>query len=427
MNRCPTVSVASHRLADGSLTSESLVAACLERIDRRAGATKAWAYLDPDAALEQARLRDTQERRSPIHGVPVGIKDVFDTARMPTAYGAAPFEGHRPALDAAVVGMLRQAGAVILGKTKTTEFATFYPSDAANPVNPAHTPGGSSSGSAAAVADGQVPAALGTQTMGSVIRPAAYCGAVGYKPSFGSLSRAGLALLSETNDTIGLFTRAVADLPMMMAAMLGLEPESCLAEAAGAPGIGLFRGPDADLALPEASEALAVAERAFSSAGAAIREIDCPPVLMRALPAHMTITLFELARSLAAVLHDHADGLSDKLKEMIADGAAISLAQYHEALDVAGRAREAVAHIFGEVDILLTYAAPGEAPEGLGNTGDPIFNRLWSLLGGPCVTLPVMKGPKGLPVGVQLVGPVRQDPVTLAHALWAEQVLADRA
>lgn len=424
MNTIPTASAASRQLIDGSLTAEALVQACLDRIAARDSAVRAWTYLDPDAALKQARQCDRQPRRSLIHGIPVGIKDVFDTADMPTAYGAAPFKGHQPALDSAAVAMLRRAGAVILGKTKTTEFATFHPSDATNPANSDHTPGGSSSGSAAAVADAMVPAATGTQTMGSVIRPAAYCGAVGYKPSFGSIARAGLALLSESNDTIGLFSRTVADLPLLMSALTGVEAAGFKAPGDAAPRIGVLRGPDADLAQPEALDALAEAARAFAAAGGTLREIDCPALLMRAMPAHMTITLFEMARNLAAVGDRHGDGLSSTLTDMMKDGAAIPLQQYFEAQSIAEEARAAVTDLFTDFDILLTFSAPGEAPKGLGNTGDPVFNRLWSLIGGPCVALPVGVGPNGLPVGIQLVGPRRADAQTLSNAAWAERALA---
>ena len=423
----PTVSVASQQLAAGAVTAEGLVTACLERIAVRDASVRAWQHLDPEAALAEARRRDRERRRSAIHGVPIGIKDIFDTADMPTTYGSGPFAGHRPRLDAVAVAMLRRAGAVILGKTKTTEFANLHPSDTTNPFNAAHTPGGSSSGSAAAVAAGMVPAATGTQTMGSVIRPAAFCGTVGFKPSFGSISRAGLALLSETNDTVGLFCRAVDDLPLLMGAICGVEPDAFLTPDAGAPRVGVVRGPEADLAQPETLDALAETERAFAGAGAAVREIECPGILMRAMEAHWTIALFEIARSLAAVRAAHGDGLSERLSDLLDEGAAIPLARYHDSLAVADQARAAVADLLGDHDVILTPAAPGEAPRGLETTGDPVFNRLWTMIGGPCVTLPVIEGPNGLPVGIQLVGRIREDARLLSCAAWAEQVLAARS
>jgi Asp-tRNA(Asn)/Glu-tRNA(Gln) amidotransferase A subunit family amidase len=413
---------AARRIERGELTSEKLVAACLERIAEREAAVKAWAFLDPEQALAQARALDRGPRRGPLHGVPFGVKDVIDTADLPTEYNSPIYKGHRPKADAASVAALRAAGAVLLGKTVTTEFANNNPSHTRNPHNPAHSPGGSSSGSAAAVADAMVPFALGTQTGGSVIRPAAYCGAAGLKPSFGSINRAGLKFVSESLDTIGIFARHAEDLALALEAASGRTAPN-FAAPMGKPRVGLCRTPrwaDADAATQANLEA--AAER-LGKAGARVRPFD----LMGSealFDRHKQIMGFESARALAWEYANHPDKISASLKPRLDDGWKVTRAQYDEMRGIARNCRRGLADAMRDVDFLLTPSAPAEAPAlELGTTGDPVFNRAWTLLGVPCVTLPFGKGPRGLPLGVQLVGAVDADMTLIAWARWAEPAL----
>ena len=411
------------RVAAGATTAESDTRACLDRIAERETAIGAWSYLDPERALAEAKLRDAAHSKGPLHGVAVGIKDIFDTADMPTSYGSPIYAGHRPAADAACVALLRAAGAVALGKTVTTEFAMTYPGKTRNPHNPAHTPGGSSSGSAAAVAAGMVPAALGTQTIGSVIRPAAYCGIVGFKPSYGAINRAGLKYASESADTIGIFVRAVADIPPVLAALTGAPMESYDKVLDRAPRIGLFRGIEWDKASVAARDAFEDAARRLAVAGATLRDIAVDPVLKTAHDRAPVVTGYELARAYAYEWFNRRDQLSAAFARNVADGMAIAFADYNAARDALESARRFIAGGFGDCDFWLTVSATGEAPVGLDSTGDPIFSRLWTLLHVPCLTVPCGKGPAGLPLGVQLVGPPRGAARLLACGRWVEAAL----
>jgi amidase len=407
------------RIAAGEQTAEAATRACLDRIALREAAVQAWAHLDPAQALDQARACD-RAAPGPLGGLPVGIKDIMDTADMPTEYGSPIYAGHRPPADAACVARLRAAGAVILGKTVTTEFATSHPGKTRNPIAPTRTPGGSSSGSAAAVADGMVPAALGTQTMGSVIRPAAYCGIVGFKPSFGLISRAGVKPQAESIDTIGIMARRVDDVTPVAAVLMGRPRDALAATMSRPPRIGLYRGPDWTKVEPPAEAALEEAARRLAQAGAAVAEMPDAPILREALDAHLGIVVYELAGSLAHEWRAHRAQLSPILAGLIEAGQAYSFERYVAAQAVAERARAWIARALADVDAWLTVSAPGEAPEGLDNTGDPVMNRLWSLLHGPVVTLPAGRGPNGLPLGVSLVGRYRDDAALLGTARWAE-------
>jgi Asp-tRNA(Asn)/Glu-tRNA(Gln) amidotransferase A subunit family amidase len=404
-------------------TVEAAVSACLERIAAREAEVEAWAYLDPDRAIAAARARDREASRGPLHGLPVGIKDIMDTGDIPTEHGSPIYRGHRPAADAACVAVLRKAGAVVLGKTVTTEFAAFHPGKTRNPHNLVHTPGGSSSGSAAAVADGMVPVALGTQTMGSVIRPASFCGIVGYKPSFGLINRTGIKSQAEAVDTIGVFARSMDDAALVAAVLMGATPEAFATTIASPPRIALYRGPDWSKAEPAAAEAFEAAAKLLASAGAAIAEIDPPAVLRDAFAAHVTIVMYELARAFAPEWIAHRALLSAMLVGMIEEGWALSFAEYTEALAAMEAGRRWIAGRFADIDLILTLSAPGEAPKGLASTGDATFNRLWSGLHLPAVTLPYGTGPNGLPLGIQLVGPFRGDAKFIAAARWVEKTL----
>ena len=412
------------RVAAGAATAESETRACLDRVAECENAIGAWAYLDPDRALAEARMRDKAHVKGPLHGLAVGIKDIFDTADMPTSYGSPIYAGHRPAADAACVALLRAAGAVALGKTVTTEFAMTHPGKTRNPHNPAHTPGGSSSGSAAAVAAGMVPAALGTQTIGSVIRPATYCGIVGFKPSYGAINRAGLKYASESADTIGIFVGAVADIPPVLAALTGAPMDSYDKVLDRAPRIGLFRGIEWDKASAAAHNAFEEAARRLAKAGATVRDAAIDPALKTAHDRSPVITGYELARAYAYEWFNRRDQLSAAFARNVGSGMTIAFADYNAARDALETARRLIAGAFGDRDLWLTLSATGEAPAGLESTGDPVFNRLWTLLHVPCLTVPCGKGAAGLPLGVQLIGPRRGAARLLAAGRWVEAALA---
>jgi Asp-tRNA(Asn)/Glu-tRNA(Gln) amidotransferase A subunit family amidase len=415
---------AAREIADGRLTAEALAGACLDRIAAREGVVGAFEYLDREQALNEARRRDAEPPRGPLHGVPIAVKDLIDTADMPTGYGSPIYRGHRPVADAACVALARAAGAVVLGKTVTTEFAAFTPGKTANPRNPAHTPGGSSSGSAAAVADGMAPLAFGTQTAGSVIRPAAYCGVVAFKPSFGLLPRAGIKPLADSLDTFGVFARNVADTAFFAGVLAERPAWRHLAMPASPPRFGLYRTPMWEAAEPATAAALDTARAALAT--------DTPVVEIAIAPEHVglnaaqnTIMRYEMAASLAFERIERAALLSPRLAQMLDAGLSTSAADYDAAVALRDAARARLDGFFEGCDAVLVPAAPGEAPLGLGNTGDPVFNRMWTLLGVPCVTLPARWAANGLPTGVQLVGRVRDDTRLLACALWLEEALAD--
>ena len=415
---------AARRIAAGRLTSESLVAACLERIAAREPEVQAWACVDRELALKQARALDRASPRSPLHGVPVGIKDVIDTADLPTEYNSPIYRGHRPQWDAACVALLRQAGCVIPGKAATTEFANNHPAPTRNPRKLTHTPGGSSSGSAAAVADFMVPLALGTQTGGSTIRPAAYCGVVGCKPSFGSINRAGLKFVAESLDTIGLIARSAEDIALLLHVLSGRAIPDLQATAGRKPRIGLFRTPrwqDADAATHAAIESAAAR---LAKAGAKVSEIEGPAGYARLFDAQDQIMCYEEARAFAWEHAHHPDEISQSLRQRIEQGWALPREAYDAARLIARDCRRRLADQMGDYDFLLTPSAPGEAPASLTKTGNSLFNRAWTLLGVPCVTLPFGTGPNGLPLGVQLVGSFDGDSELLAWSHWTATSLS---
>jgi Asp-tRNA(Asn)/Glu-tRNA(Gln) amidotransferase A subunit family amidase len=381
----------------------------------------AWAFLDPDQALAEARARDQAKPAGPLHGVPIGVKDVMDTADMPTSYGSRAYRGHQPRADAACVALARAAGAVILGKTVTTEFAAMSPGKTRNPVNPAHTPGGSSSGSAAAVADHMVPLAFGTQTAGSIIRPAAFCGVVGYKPSFGTVAIAGTKIFAPSLDTIGGFARHVSDISWFIGALTD-RPNLVPSEPASRPRIGLYRTEPWREAEPATIAALEAAAAAFARAGAVIAERGTFAPFATLVRAQQTIMGYEGVRSFAWERFHRADAIMPRTATLLADGATVSAAAYDEALAMAATARAAVPDFFGDFEVMLVPSAPGEAPP-IATTGDPVFNRPWTLLHLPCITLPAGFGPTGLPVGVQLVARSGDDVRLLAVARFAETAL----
>lgn len=414
---------AARRLSERRITAESLLRDCLERIAEREPVVGAWAFLDRELALSQARALDRGAIAGLLHGLPVGVKDIFDTCDMPTEYGSRIYAGHRPAADAATVGLTRMAGGVVLGKTVTTEFATFPPGKTRNPLNPEHTPGGSSSGSAAGVADFMMPLAFGTQTAGSVIRPAAYCGVVGYKPTYNMLARGGIKLGSDTLDTIGVFARSVADAAFFVSA-LARRPDLRVQEGSGAaPRVGLCRTFEWPHTQPEMATAMEHARSVLEQSGARVSEIALPEPYSGMLAAQRTIMAYEGAANRSDELRRHPEQLHPRLAESMRQGMTVSGEAYERAQLVARDCRSRLPEVFADCDVLLAPAAPGEAPPGLGSTGDPIMNAVWTLLYTPCVSVTAMKGPRGLPVGLQVVGRAGDDRRTLAAADWIERRL----
>jgi len=412
-----TASEAAAQLSAGELTAEALTRACLERA--RAGAEiKAWHWLDPEQALAQARAVDRAGRKGRLAGVPVGVKDVIDTVDMPTEHGSPIYRGNRPFADAACVALIRAACGVILGKTVTTEFANRYPGPTVHPHNAEHTPGGSSSGSAAAVADFQVPLALGTQTGGSTIRPAAFCGVIGYKPSFGEFSRVGVKMQCHNLDTLGIICRSLEDVALLRGVLLAQEPHR-VDRASAVPRIGFCRTPAWERADGDTHALLEHAAAVLASAGATVRDVTLTPANI--LDQHRRIFAFEAARNYAHEYEMHGDKLSEALRDgLLAQGRALPLAAYIEAIETAEAFRRYLDDVFADVDVLLTPSAPGEAPKGLASTGEPNFNSIWTLAWTPCLTLPAGSGRSGLPLGIQLVGPRFRDEALLDAAAWAE-------
>ena len=415
-----TATAARARIQAGQLTPAELMEACLARVAEREPVLRALAYLDP--AL--ARASAAAARPGPLHGLPLGVKDVLDTADMPAEYNSPIWRGNRPRADAAAVAWARAAGAAVLGKTVTTEFATRFPGPTANPHNPAHTPGGSSSGSAAGVAAGYFPFAYGTQTAGSVIRPAAYCGIVGYKPSYGTIERHGMKLMSFSLDTVGVLARTVADCALLVGAVSGQDlgdPERALPTGLR---IGLCCSPawqDADQAT---RDLLMDAGERLRRAGAEVAEHELPAEFATIAHAHQLVMQGESARAMGWEMLLHRNALSPGLRERLEWGSAQPLAALDSARAVLGHARRAFPAALAGHDVLLTPSAPGEAPLGLDWTGDPAFNLIWTSLHVPCVTVPAGTGPLGLPLGLQIIGRLGDDTLTLAASHWIGAALA---
>jgi Asp-tRNA(Asn)/Glu-tRNA(Gln) amidotransferase A subunit family amidase len=406
------------RIRAGQLSPAALMEACLARIALREPIVRAFAHHDPAQALQAAQ----NARPGRLHGIPVGVKDVLDTADMPSGYGSPIWNDHHPRADAAAVAWTRAEGGVIAGKTVTTEFATRTPGPTSNPHDPARTPGGSSSGSAAGVAAGFFPVAFGTQTAGSVIRPAAYCGVTGYKPTFGLISRVGMKVMASGLDTVGVFARSVADCALFAGAVSGRDLGDPARRADRAPRIGLCRSPAWANAAPETQALLEEAADRLARAGASVAEVTLPPVFYRAAELHAVMMNAESARALGWEMLYHRDQISPGLRERMEWG----LAQTPEAVDEANSAfaaaRLAFPSVTQEYDVLVTPAAPGEAPVGLGSTGEPVFNSLWSGLHVPCVTVPVDTGPNGMPLGLQIVARAGEDVIGLKWAEWVAAV-----
>jgi Asp-tRNA(Asn)/Glu-tRNA(Gln) amidotransferase A subunit family amidase len=431
---------AARLIREGTVSSEELVEACLARVREREPDVQAWAFLDPGHALAQARAADEWRREGqplgPLHGVPVGVKDIFDTADMPTENGSVLHAGRTPGRDAAVVAMLRTAGAVVMGKTVTTEFAGRAPGPTRNPHRASHTPGGSSSGSAAAVAAGMAPLTLGSQTGGSTIRPASFCGVYGFKPTRGLIPRQGMLRLSQTLDHVGLFARAIEDLALLAEQLGGEEegdPESrpraripyreiAGAEPPLAPMFGFVKTSFWGRVADDAKEAFG---ELIDHLGDRVEEVELSDAAAEMSHWHRTIMQAEMAANLRAEWDGGRDHLSAPLRARLEAGRAVPAVEYLGALTRIPQLNESLGELFAQrYDALLTPAAPGTAPEGLQSTGDPTFCTLWTLTGMPALSVPLLEGANGLPLGVQVVGPRHGDARLLRTARWLVAHLA---
>lgn len=429
---------AAWRIADGVMTSSDYVASCLDRIAEEEERVQAWEFIDRDKAMRQAENCDRRRRLGlplpPLHGVPVAIKDIINVEGMPTGNGTALDGGRNAQEDATVVRRLRDAGAVILGKTVTSEFAYYQPGKTHNPHDPSRTPGGSSSGSAAAVASAMVPLAIGTQTNGSVIRPASFCGVVGYKPSFGAIPRTGILRLAPSLDQVGIFARSIEDAALVECLMgpddvdpdITQSPGPLSATAASeppvTPDLAFARTPFWDRADGETQLAFGELQEAL---GSQLETIELPEVFARGAGWLEAIMAAEMARNLGHYVDRAPDQVSDRFRQLIEDGRVMKAVDYQGARDMRQVLRDALKLVFERFDAIVTLSAPGEAPQSLDTTGDPIFCSLWTFCGLPAISLPLLTGPNGMPVGVQLVGAPGQDARLLRTARWLVRTLSE--
>lgn len=398
------------------LAVESVVRDYVDRIDAQEPAVRAWQHFDAGLALSQARELDRGSISGPMQGVPIGVKDIMETADMPTTYGSPIYSGHRPQVDAACVAACRQSGAVIMGKTVTTEFATFHPGPTRNPRSPSvspRTPGGSSSGSAAAVAAGMVPLAFGTQTAGSIIRPAAYCGVVGYKPTHGTLSMAGVKQLSPSLDTLGVLARSVEDAAFFVGILARTEFPLVSQDALR---VGICQTPHWECASIDSRQALSDAARLLGRSGARLVDTAWPTDWEDLARVHIDIMGHEALASFAPERQHHSALFSVEFSDFLSAARLVDSGRVVGAYELAERARCALALVFRTVDVLLAPSTEGEAPVGVHSTGNPIFNRMWTLLGVPCVHVPTGVGGQGMPIGVTVIGPRWGDAQALAAA-----------
>ena len=417
LNEISATAVA-RKVASGETTCEAVVRDCLARIAARDDVVKAWVNFGPELALAQARALDRGPNRGPLHGVPIGVKDIIDTFDMPTEMGSPIYRGHRPASDAACVALLRRAGAVILGKTVTCELAGMAPGETTNPHNPAYTPGGSSSGSGAAVADRMVPAALGTQTGGSVLRPSSFCGIFGYKPTYNTFNKAGVKPAAESIDTIGWLARSIDDIELLTAVLCMQAPQPPR-QLGRAPRIGLCRTEIWDTAQDETKAAVEGAAEKLGKAGATVREVKLPQAFagLHAI-ARGTINYYERAACMAFEWDHHRAALSPQMRRYIENGQKTSREDYVGAWRRIDECRALLPAVFDGLDVLLAPCVVGEAPKGLASTGDPSMQAMWTALHTPAMTLPTHRGPTNLPVGIQLVAQRYDDDRLFASSRW---------
>lgn len=426
---------ARENIISGTLSASAFTDALLERIAAREDDIRAFAFLDPEQVrLEAKRADEYRGSGKPVgalHGLSVGVKDIIDTADMPTENGSPIDAGRRPENDATIITRLRAEGAIIIGKTVTSEFASRYPGKTRNPHNLEHTPGGSSSGSAAAVAAGMVPLAIGTQTAGSVIRPASFCGVVGYKPTHGYIPRTGILPHDRALDTVGVFARNIPDAALVAEPLIGYDPldvdtrimppprllDCALSEPPVTPALAFVKTPSWDAAEPETKIEF---EKLVETIGGVCEEVTLPEIFCQGNQTQSTLMGTGIAYNIGAYYERGRDRLSDHMRMAIETGRSIAAVDYLEALDRREALIKDLETLFDRYDAILTPAAPGEAPHDLGTTGEPVFNALWTLCGVPAITLPLLQGPNGLPVGVQLVGRRGEDARLLRTARWFE-------
>ena len=430
---------AAEKIRGGLISSEELVTACLTQIDRLEERVEAWAFLDPDLALKQAKAADSSLKAGmalgPLHGVPVGIKDIIDTSDMPTEDGTVLHQGRQPQYDATVVTKLREAGAVIMGKTVTTELAVFSPGKTKNPHDLSRTPGGSSSGSAAAVAAGMIPVAIGTQTNGSIIRPASFCGVYGYKPTFGLVSRHLVLQQSRPLDQVGVYARSIEDVALTAESIIGYDsmdpdtkqrtkPNLFFTQAQPTPVdpfLAFVKSPVWDHA---AEDTKAACNEMVSELGEYAGPFELDELINDVHDLHRLVMEADLARSFEREYVNGKDQLSDILCEMIERGQLVTAVDYNKAIARMSEYYHAFDKLFEEHDAIITPATPGEAPVGLDSTGSPVFCTIWTYFGMPAISLPLLQGADGMPLGVQLVGARGDDARLLRTARWLVEVMA---
>ncbi|HTR84128.1 MAG TPA: amidase [Reyranella sp.] len=421
-----SASEAVQRMAGKRLKARDLVEACLDHIDSREGQVHAWEALDPEGALKRADQLDKRARPvGPLHGIPLAVKDIISTKTLPTTCGSPIYRDQVVGKDAACVTQLVQAGAIVLGKSVTTEFAGAHAGKTHNPHNLRHTPAGSSSGSAAAVADFMAPIGYGTQTSGSVIRPGAFNGVVAYKGTFGWADMTGVKTYARSLDTLGFFAREANDLALIRAAYghAPADPPAPLSKGGRAPRIGFCRTRWWDMADRHTQKNMEAAAKALRAAGAKVRAWDMPESWDALITAHNRVMTKEATQHYAPERERHPELLSVSLTASLEVGDMVTRSQLADAKKRRDRAKADLAQVWETFDVLLAPSARGEAPAGLGYTGDPIFNRFWTLLGSPCITLPFNTGPFGLPLAVQLIGPHKGDDQLIAWARWIEERL----
>lgn len=410
-------------IAAGNTTCEEVARACLDRISAREAEVGAWAYLDEERVIAGARALDRESAYGPLHGVPFGVKDIIETADLPTEYGTPIYRGNRPARDAACVALSRKAGGLLMGKTVTTEFANVTPGKTRNPLDLSRTPGGSSSGSAAAVGDHMVPLAIGTQTTGSTTRPASYCGVFGYRPTYGEVRTSGVMEASGTLDTLGVLARSLEDVALYRDVLMGVAPRP-IVDRSDPPAIGFSRPYFWSRLEPTTQRLLEGAAERLAGAGARVEEVALPADLEGLEEAHRLISGFEMARNLTWELENHGEKISEKLRNgRLRNGRECSYEQYREMRDLVDRCQKMLAPVIDGFDVLLAPSAVGEAPEGWDPVPHPWVYMIWTALGVPSVTLPVFTGLHGLPVGAQVVARWSDDRRMFSTARWIYRAL----
>lgn len=407
----------------GKATCEEVTRACIERIAAREKDVQAWQYFDADQALAAARALDRSGKKGPLLGVPFNVKDIIDTGDMPTEYGSPIYKGFRPRADASCVAMSRKAGAVLLGKAVTTEFANFHPSRTKNPLDLTRTPGGSSAGSAASVADRMVALSVGTQTSGSTVRPASFCGVYGFRPTYGELRCAGVMEAAASLDTVGLIARSVEDVALYRDVLLGEKPVA-VANDLPPPRIGFCRTHLWSLLEPTTQKLFEDAAGALARAGAKVSEVTLPPAFDGIPEAHRLISGFEFARNLAWEVENHWEEISVTLRDgRLTDGITCSYETYLESRRLAEDCRQQIGPIMENYDVLLTACATGEAPVGFATTGIAKLALIWTTMHVPAISVPAFKGPAGMPIGAYIVGKRSRDRELFAHARWIQRAL----